>query len=80
MSYYHDEYYCCFHENFPGLDAIEQFRESERKNKLIEQSNKRKPISEYCITCKRKYECNDGIYNNIIWCPNYKEENNDKEC
>ena len=72
--YYHDEYYCSFHENFSGLDAIEQFKESEKQNRLIEQFKKRKPIAEYCITCQRKYECNDNIYNNIIWCPNYKEK------
>lgn len=74
MNYYHDRYYCCFHENFPGLDAIEQSRELERKNKLIEQSKKCKHVSEYCFTCKMKNECDDAIYNNIIWCPNYKEE------
>ena len=67
-----------FMKIFPGLDAIEQFKESEKKNKLIEQSKKHKLISEYCITCQRKYECNDGIYNKIIWCPNYKENNNSK--
>ena len=73
MNYYHDEYYCCFHENFPIWDAAIAREEERKKRQFTEHLRNHPPISEYCNKCQLKNNCKDNIYNNVIWCPKYKE-------